>query len=269
MLLLTIIHLLLISGSLGDFIISPWGVVLFFILSVIAGKSEGNPSIGPIFLTKSSKVENSKDLEDINVSKDISSLTITRLAFWNDGTETILSESIAKKDPLRIEVDPRYRLYDYKIIYAEDVNDVKLEKQSDNIISVSFDYLAYNHGFVVELYHSASSSLFINVKGSFKSGVKIKRGHSVSSDYVSSNYVGTVPVSKYQKARMWVLLAISFSLFLFYSYFRWNDIENLPTGFVIFLLVFSVIYILMLLFIIYIYTRSFLPLKLSRFFNDE
>ena len=102
-------------------------------------------------------------------------MTITKLAFWNKGRETIQSQDLTSKDQLRIEIDKEYDILSCDILtQTKKANDFRAEITEDKrSIIVNFDYLDYQDGVVLKIRHTGWDSNDLVMKGSIK-GATIK-----------------------------------------------------------------------------------------------
>lgn len=141
----------------------------------------------PKFVTKSSQIISADSINNKSITvyykeERIPSFSITKLAFWNDGSDGFDSNYVAKLDPLRIEIDKDFEFIDKDTLYKDKASGVELDyalnkdgSENKKIINVTFNLFAPGHGFVVKLYHTANSGSCIKIKGSFLSGEKIER----------------------------------------------------------------------------------------------
>lgn len=127
----------------------------------------------PVFLTRTFPlVKNSVGaIPGLAISfneKPIKSLSLTRLAFWNAGSETINWADIVRSDPLRVEVEGGDLVVGAKLSFVKrDSTDIALHIEGDRVL-VLFEYLDRFDGAVLDIYHakSAEISLVGTIKGS-------------------------------------------------------------------------------------------------------
>lgn len=125
----------------------------------------------PVFLTKTySLVKNQiSAIPGLSISFNetpIKSLSLTKLAFWNSGTETINCTDIVNSDPLRIDGTELNTIVGAKISFTRrSVSNIEV-RLVENIVQLSFDYLDKNDGAIVDIYHT--EPLKINVSGTIK-----------------------------------------------------------------------------------------------------
>src|SRR5690606_19938758 len=101
----------------------------------------------------------------------IQNLSISKIALWNDGKDTINSNDIAQNSPLLIYIDDEYQILDAEIIFQKNPsNDFKVKLLPDqNSVLISFDYFDYLDGTIINVYHTGESSRNILLSGKIKS----------------------------------------------------------------------------------------------------
>lgn len=111
-------------------------------------------------------------------------ITVTKLAFWNGGTETIRSSDFTD-DLLRISPSDKCNLLDYRIInFSESTNKLTLgqikSEEDSNILTfeLSFDYLDPQDGGVVQIVHNGSNRNRFKMIGTIKGDCSIKQAES-------------------------------------------------------------------------------------------
>ena len=173
---------------LNFFTKNPWLNLIFFLLAVI-GIVFGMLSY---FKTKKSRkptyrirtfnlIKEINKIDSVSIlykGENIENLSVSRIAIWNSGKETINKTDVAQNDRFRIEIDNSASILDYKLtLQKNEANGFKLNKADDNCIIIDFDYFDYNEGIIIELYHTATNSSNITLKGSFKGTKKIIRNN--------------------------------------------------------------------------------------------
>ena len=115
---------------------------------------------------------------DILYSKEkIDNLSVSKIALWNDGKETINSTDIAQKEPIRLVINENYIFLDVKILFQKNNANDFIAKISDDkkSINILFDYFEFEEGIVIQTFHTGSSSYDITVEGKVKSVKEIYR----------------------------------------------------------------------------------------------
>jgi hypothetical protein len=118
----------------------------------------------------SDKVEN---LTVLFANKKIKNLTISKIVFWNDGTETINQQDLKTINPLRIQGENGVDILDISILTSnKHSNQVDLIwSEKGDSVKITFDYLDTKQGAVFQVIHTGISSEDIQVIGDIK-GVK-------------------------------------------------------------------------------------------------
>lgn len=105
---------------------------------------------------------------------EIKNLTITKIAFWNSGNETITDRDLVNLDPLRISPSLGTEIFNIEIAgIVESSNNFNLI-QNSNDWNIVFDYIDVDEGCVINVYHSGNESKDINVLGKIKGQGKIE-----------------------------------------------------------------------------------------------
>lgn len=112
----------------------------------------------PVFISNTniiigSNITKLKNIEIKYSGSIINNLYVTKIAIWNSGKEPIRTSDIASSDPIIILAKENVIIYDYEVVYQKEVNKIVLTKNEEKYISVSFEFLNFNDGFVVKVYH--------------------------------------------------------------------------------------------------------------------
>ncbi|HHT9124318.1 MAG TPA: hypothetical protein ACFYD6_00705 [Candidatus Brocadiia bacterium] len=118
-------------------------------------------------------------LEITFAGKRISNFTATKVAFWNNGKETINSSDIVFADPLMIKVKNECKILDSSVSHPKEgsnPNQFKIVPSEDGShVLIQFDYLDKDEGGVIQLLHTGKSSDDVEVCGTVKEYGKPKR----------------------------------------------------------------------------------------------
>jgi hypothetical protein len=178
-----------IIKSINEFLTNnPWLNAIFLILAIlgisisvilyIKSKRVRIPvySIRSINLIKS-KLRKIKSVEILYQGDKVDNLTISKLALWNAGKETINSQDVAKIEPLKISLKNNSIILDAEVLYQKNpANNFKIcIDKNNNEISIDFDYFDFYEGAIIQIYHTGISSLDIEMNGKIKSTSKIIR----------------------------------------------------------------------------------------------
>lgn len=123
--------------------------------------------------------ENSKKingLETMYMGRTVQNVTITRITLWNSGRETIQRNDISPADPLTISINPKFRILESQVLSTKKVtNVIKLEETEAGLkTNITFDYLDYGGGAVIQVVHTGNSSADIKVEGTIVGYGKLK-----------------------------------------------------------------------------------------------
>ena len=156
--------------TLGSFIVAFISIILVVILHKRSQRTKK-----PTFLIRSSNLVSdfSSKLAKLQIlysSKEIENLTVSKIAFWNDGAQTIDSRDVAEADPLRIGLKEECGILDVSVIYTKsEANrfDV-LPFEEGHSVKITFDYLDKGEGGVIQLIHTGKGSSDIKISGIVK-----------------------------------------------------------------------------------------------------
>ena len=136
----------------------------------------------PTYRTRSTRlIQNKiKDIDKLDILFDgqkLSSLTTSKVAFWNDGRETLSHSDLSHIDSLRIEINPKYEILSCEMLIQTKVaNDFKIILSADKKSAlIDFDFVDYKEGVVFRVRHTGTSNSDICLLGSIKAVDGIKR----------------------------------------------------------------------------------------------
>lgn len=152
------------------------------ILSAIYFYIKGKKTKRPMYVVRTINLikERIQKISPVHISYkggQINTLSITKIALWNDGRDTIDAGDVAKKSPLRIVIDPAYEILDCEILYIKNKsNDFKVQLSDDGkYVDLTFDYFDFAEGLVLQIYHTGSLSENVKIEGQIKSVKVIRR----------------------------------------------------------------------------------------------
>lgn len=150
-----------------------------------------------------SKIES---LEILFANKKIKNLSISKIAIWNEGRETIDIKDVVKHNPLRLRISKDFVFLDAKLVYEnKPANGFEISISNDKkYVDIQFEYFDFEDGIVLELYHTGKSSNDIILEGQIKSVKEIKYKEPSLFPYI----VSTILPFKRKKARF--ILGITF-----------------------------------------------------------
>ena len=137
----------------------------------------------------SDSIQNVGDIQVAYLGKKVNNLTVTKIAIWNSGNETINNSDQANSDKLRVESVEGIEIFNAEIIFASTATNNVNARVANNIIELDFDYFDSSQGCILKLIHSGKNSADINVKGTFKGVGGIKE---INSNLFSNALVNIV-----------------------------------------------------------------------------
>jgi hypothetical protein len=110
--------------------------------------------------------------------KNINELTVTKIVFWNNGTETINANDIPTNDKFSIIIANDYDILDVSIINIINItNDINFFiSENGKEININFEYLDKSDGFILQILHTGTCSENFVINGTIKSFGKIFKG---------------------------------------------------------------------------------------------
>ncbi|MEO6883392.1 MAG: hypothetical protein ABI199_05125 [Bacteroidia bacterium] len=136
----------------------------------------------PIYIVRTINLirESIKKIETVEIlysGKKIENLSITKIAIWNDGRDTIEYTDIAHINPLRITVKNKFDILDAEIIFQKNVaNDFKIKIEEDKkSVLIQFDFFDFEEGIVVQIAYTGNFSSDVKLEGSIKSVKEVIR----------------------------------------------------------------------------------------------
>jgi hypothetical protein len=113
------------------------------------------------------------DNPDIKIKfkdESIETLTVTKVAIWNGGRDTINKSDIPLNTGIKVHTTNGITIYCADIIYNSDTanNFSLIHDNSKNEIIIDFDYFDYDQGVIIKIFHSGTSSKNINLTGKVK-----------------------------------------------------------------------------------------------------
>lgn len=102
-------------------------------------------------------------------------ITVARIAIWNSGTETIVSDDIPTKYPLFIQLDEECEVLGIAVTRITDDAtlfqfSIPFNHRAWTKIPLSFEYLNKGHGATIQIVHNGPETIPIKVKGKIKGG---------------------------------------------------------------------------------------------------
>ncbi|OGO25622.1 MAG: hypothetical protein A2W33_04585 [Chloroflexi bacterium RBG_16_52_11] len=119
------------------------------------------------------------ELMILYANHQVENLTVSKILFWNNGTETIQRNDIDTVNHLRIIGTEGLKFLDTKILAQNnESNRINVNiTDSGDIIYLDFDYIDHKNGCVIQVVHTGISSKDLNIVGDIK-GVRLMRNKS-------------------------------------------------------------------------------------------
>lgn len=123
------------------------------------------------------KVQKINTVEILYSGEKVDNLSISKVALWNDGRDTINKADVALNNPIKVRINGNYKFLDTKILYQKnDANDFSVQISNDkSSVDISFDYFDFEEGIVLELFHTGNTSEDLLIDGKVKSVKSISR----------------------------------------------------------------------------------------------
>lgn len=123
------------------------------------------------------KIQKIETVKILYSGNKVDNLSISKIAFWNAGKDTIDHMDIAQNNPIRLIIEENYLFLEANIIYQKNPSNNFNISLSDNnkYIDITFDYFDYEEGIVLQVFHTGNTSKNITLIGQVKSVKKIHR----------------------------------------------------------------------------------------------
>lgn len=196
--------------------------ILGIVVSVyFALKSRKKKEPKHLFRTISLIKSNITTIKHLNVQykgKEISNLSVTKIALWNNGRDTILDKDIAPKSPIQIAINDEYNILACDIIYQKNESNgfnLKLDTNKKSVI-ITFDYIDYLDGVVIQIYHTGNHSSDLEIKGYVMSHgelIRDKRHFSLLHD-ILIRFTRTIDIKIHRKIMGYTTIIMGCILFI-------------------------------------------------------
>ncbi|MFI3305726.1 MAG: hypothetical protein R3Y68_04365 [Rikenellaceae bacterium] len=212
-------------------------ILLFAIVGIIASfyfYKKSHRLTSAAFMIRTIRLINNKmnKFSALNIEcggDNINSLSISKVALWNDGSDTINADSIAKNNTLRIKIDEKYQILGADIQYEKNKsNDFKISISPDKrSVKIDFDYFDRDEGVVVQLYHTGRRSADLAVVGQIKACRELRRFKPYSAAPMPMpdfKLVEQIKINKFEYKLSgykwmiiygWIIVAIALWMFLY------------------------------------------------------
>lgn len=152
-------------------------------------------------------------IEDLKISylgNDIENVSVARIAFWNQGKETIDGDRVVDADPLQITANEGVNILSAKIISQKTPsNGFELRMLEDMAsVLIKFNFIDKYDGAVFQIIHTGKERSDISISGKIK-GVKTIREKNVE---LNVPFVGTLLKKVSRQSPILLLNIISFTM---------------------------------------------------------
>lgn len=157
--------------------------------------------------------------------EDLDNLSVAVVAIWNAGKATIDKNDITAAVPLKIVAAEGTKILGASVIQSNNSasNATCHYSKQSNTITISFDYLDYMNGMVIEVLHNRADANGISVEGKFKECGDIRRQNRVRYDSIhrAIQMILGVRTSRRRRreARLFMMLNTLFPLLLMLLFF--------------------------------------------------
>jgi hypothetical protein len=236
------------SGNIGILLSIVFGLLAIYLYFI--GKKQRKPT----YIVRTIRLVSSKlkDIDNIKISyagANIENLSISKIALWNAGKETINSADIPPTSPIKLEIEPKYEFLGANILYQKKVsNNFKLEMSSDKkSVLIKFDYFDYEEGVVLQVFHTGNESNDIKLTGD----IKASKGLSKKT-YGRTFLIGSLTKISYRRSRSIYrhsiyMCSIIMAIFAVFEY-NIRDINYIPhinkNTLIFILVIYSIIFLL-------------------------
>lgn len=106
------------------------------------------------------KIQKIETVKILYSGNKVDNLSISKIAFWNAGKDTIDHMDIAQNNPIRLIIEENYLFLEANIIYQKNPSNNFNISLSDNnkYIDITFDYFDYEEGIVLQVFHTGNTS---------------------------------------------------------------------------------------------------------------
>lgn len=144
------------------------------------------------------------DLDIRFAGEPITNLTATKIAFWNNGRETIDGRDIAQTEPLAVGIDRGLKILDAEVLdRTRPSNNFSILMAADGSEAlIFFDFLDKGDGAVIQVLHTGNSSRDLIMRGVIK-GARLRQRSLLPMSPESRTILGFT--FRYFNIALWVL----------------------------------------------------------------
>jgi len=134
----------------------------------------------PLYVSKTTNIikgltNRIKELEIRYGGQSIENLSVTRIAFWNGGSDTIESTDVPASDPIRAEVRSGCIILEARVArVSNEANRFGIRIEDHTLVRIIFDYVDKNDVAVISILHTGTSGKDIQIRGKVKGAAPLK-----------------------------------------------------------------------------------------------
>jgi len=166
---------------------NPWLVVTSYVIGILGVvlavvfyyKSRKVKS--PLYASKTTNIisardlaKNARGLEIFFRGEGVENLSVTRVAFWNGGSDTINYSDVPSSDPIVVCLREECRIFEASVDAKKAANEFGVSIDDPTRVRLLFDYIDKNDSAILRILHTGTSSLDVQVKGSVKGAGPLK-----------------------------------------------------------------------------------------------
>jgi hypothetical protein len=116
------------------------------------------------------------DIQILYKDNRIKYLTISKIAIWNSGNQTVWENEIPENNKIQISICDSYDILECEILQNDDLDtNLTLTKIDNKKLELNFKFLEPNKGFILKIIHTSITSNDLTVKGRVIGSSNIKR----------------------------------------------------------------------------------------------
>lgn len=169
-----------------NFVLSIVGIILA-VIGIVQGIKYQRKKIPFFDISSSNFLSNQQSIESKKHGKEVGreripNITVTKLGIWNDGVGIIYEQDIPKENPLIIQIDDQFKIFEVDLI-SKKFEYIKINIRNDQSnIFLNFNYLEKRSWFVIKIKHSGTYIDCFKSKGKVIGGKELKRIPNSSSN---------------------------------------------------------------------------------------
>ncbi len=150
-------------------------------------------------------------------------LTVSKIHFWNSGTDIINSEDVSNNDRIRLIFPGGIKILNKRIIaFSNKTNlfKVNINEKYNNMLDIGFEYLWVKQGCVFSILYSGSITEKSEIKGTIKSGKMINEAEKKLNEWMESIFENILPMCSFAISIITVYSIMK--IFEFQPWIKWT-----------------------------------------------